>query len=197
MAVCLLFLCVFQSKLLYTHSPWHYYSIYGSQLPNVRCFPGGRPQNLWQNIKWGAALGPTVRSIVGLLINTGPSCLLLDPSWMCSAHCRWRLQWTKHRSPPPPSLSPILNCAFQLRPRVCVFVLLLYTFFIPRAVLAVSQHLRGHAPSRSRWAITFPAITTLFPPHLHVSLALTLSLLPIHISSHIDHLSYRSASFLP
>lgn len=178
-------------------------TVYGSLLPNVRCFPGGRPPNLWQHIKWGAALGPTVRSILGLLINTGPSRLLLDPSWMCSACCRWRLQWTKHRSPPPHQPPSHFKLCISAPPS-CVCVLSCY-YFIHFSFLELFSPCRStsEAPrpavafTRSRWAITFPAITTLFPPHLHVSLALTLSLLPIHISSHIDHLSYRSASFLP
>lgn len=50
---------------------------------------------------------------------------------------------------------------------------------------------------RSRQAIIFPVLTALPPLRLHVSFAPTSSLLPIHITSHIDHPRYLSVSFLP
>lgn len=153
--------------------------------------------------------GPTVQAILRLLIKTGQCCLLLDSNRMFSARCRWRLQ----REPvgqstvasPKNNFHSIPNCRFQLCHRVCVVVSLLYTFFIPGAFLAHvvaprRPHIQTHTADmfrRSRQAIIFPAITALLPWRLHVSFALTLSLLPIHITSRIDHPWYLHASFLP
>lgn len=85
---------------------------------------------------------------------------------------------------------------------VCVVVSTLHALFIPGAFLArVAAPQRPHTQPdmlrRSRQAIIFPVITTLLTFRLHVSFASTLSLLPIHITSHIDHLWYPTASFLP
>lgn len=102
MPVCLLFLCVFQTKI-HPQPLWHYYSIYKSLLPNVRHMPRGMSYNLRANIEWGEKHWSSIESIHRLLIKTRQCFRLLDSNRMFSALCQWRLQWencwTNHSSP--------------------------------------------------------------------------------------------------
>lgn len=152
MPVCLLFLCFFQTKI-HLQPLWHYSSIYGSLLPNVRHIPEECHTTSGRIFDEEESTGSTMPAILRLLIKTRQCYRLLDSNRMFSAHCQWRLQrqncCTNYRSLQIMNDFPFCfqegSCRSILQLDVFVVVSLLSAFFIPGALLAhVVAHHRPH-----------------------------------------------------